>query len=319
MFHLGGEYHEQEQHWASRVTMCGRCSLRLALKNASLAGKRVLLPDFLCKVIPQVLRDCQVDWDFYQVKPGFEFSLPSNLARYAALYLIRYFGNESDSFKQAVRDFPHSIIVDDVFSPFPRVLKRAGDWYSFNSLRKISSVGISLLRSSRELPDELEPAPVTFFQLKDMGRREKARQLRTGLEDERAYLTPMEEAEGWLDRQGAAFLPDQRSLPAAFKFYASLEDERRIRQANYKVVKEMAGGLLIPVESNFFSFAPLMISRRDEVRVELMKRNVFLPVHWPGDETNAFSDSIISIPLDARYKPHHMRSVMGWLLELVAG
>ena len=63
---FGGESPLNSQGCYYAMVHSGRAALRLLLKN-SLNKKRILLPDYLCGVIVDVMRQYKVPFDFYHI------------------------------------------------------------------------------------------------------------------------------------------------------------------------------------------------------------------------------------------------------------
>lgn len=318
MNHVGGEQELTQQDHFSELTNSGRSSLRWIIESAQLQSKRVLLPDFLCEIILDVLAEYHIDVDFYSVDSQLVYQLPDDLSHYDALYLIKYFGATTASFEYAIATFKHCIIVDDVFSPYPHILDITQSWYSFNSLRKISAVAdFSMLYSNRLLkPIDLKPL-TEFSELKYQAKQDKYDFFKAKKGEEQAYLSLFNQGESCLDKHKSIFSPSSRSVVESIHFYQGLERERVIRRKNYAVVYQQLGKYILPIQSDDYSFAPILLLNRDAVRRKLMGHNIFLAVHWPAPigVTNQLSHSILSIPLDSRYDESDMREICRYILS----
>lgn len=312
MHHVGGEQELAQQEHFRELTNSGRSSLRWIIESAQLESKRLLLPDFLCEVILDVLAEYNIDVGFYAVDNQLCYQLPDNLADYDALYVIKYFGAMTASFECAIATFKQCIIVDDVFSPYPQVLDIRQSWYSFNSLRKISAVAdFSLLYSNRLLkPRDVKPL-AEFSALKYQAKQYKYDYLNEVQGDEQYYLSLFNQGESYLDAHKGIFSPSSRSVLESISFYLQLESEQIIRRNNYDMVCKYLGEYIIPLQTDCYSYAPVILPRRDAVRKKLIENNIFLAVHWPVAEglANQLSRSIISIPLDKRYNTENISNV----------
>lgn len=301
---MGGEQELSQCRYYRDVTNSGRSSLRLLIESGNLRGKRVLLPNFLCDIIISVFSEYDVDIDFYDVNVNFEFQLPIDLTSYDALYLIKFFGGTNSSFFESISRFKKCIIIDDVFSPYPHVLERQALWFSYNSLRKISPVAdFSLLYSNHPIVKIDKEVLPSFSALKYEAKTLKSNYLKNGMGDENTYLELFFKAEGILDSSHGIYRASETSIIEAINFFSRLDIEFETRKSNYNQIKSLLPELLLDVETEFYSFAPILLSNRDEVRRTLMAENIFLAVHWPKCEQvfNKVSEHIISIPLDCRY------------------
>ncbi|WP_392340481.1 hypothetical protein [Moritella marina] len=316
MHHVGGEQELAQQGHFRELTNSGRASLRWIIESAQLQSKRLLLPDFLCEVILDVLAEYNIDVDFYSVDSQLGYQLPDDVSDYDALYLIKYFGATTASFACAVATFKQCIIVDDVFSPYPQVLDIRQSWYSFNSLRKISAVAdFSMLYSNQRLkPLDVKPL-IEFATLKYQAKQYKYDYLNTAQGEEQTYLNLFNQGESCLDTHKGIFSPSSRSVLESIDFYKYLDDERALRRKNYAVVCELLSEYSLPIQSDCYSFAPLLLPSRDAVRRRLMGHNIFLAVHWPEAKVvvNQLSHSILSIPLDSRYSEHDINVICQYI------
>ena len=316
MFYMGGEQELAKSKCYHDVTNSGRSSLRLIIESADLRGKRILLPSFLCEVIVDVFTEYEVNIDFYDINTNFEFQLPKDLIHYDALYLIKFFGGTGDSFCDSISRFKKCIIIDDVFSPYPHVLERQPLWFSYNSLRKISPVAdFSLLYSNYPIADIGKADLASFALLKYEAKDLKNSYLKDKIGDENKYLALFEKAEEILDRSRGIYRPSEKSIIEAINFFSRRDIESSVRKSNYQYIKSLLPELLLDIETEFYSFAPILLSNRDEIRRKLMEENIFLAVHWPKSELipNRLSDSIISIPLDTRYSHEDFKRLYGFI------
>lgn len=319
MISVGGEVELAPHKYKQALTNSGRASLRLIIESAGLEDKHILLPDYLCKIIVDVLNEYHIRYTTYKIDLKFGFCLPDDLEKFDALYLIKYFGSKTFSYLEACKSFRGCLIVDDVFSPMPEVLDRNAQWYSFNSLRKISSVSdFSLVYSNSDISPLVVSELQSFSNMKYEAKYKKYNYLHKEIGSEDAYLSLFNSAEAILDSKIGIYKPSADSLIAAINFYSQLEQERLVRLNNYSKVKSLIPDKLIEIESNFYSFSPLILNNRDVVRENLMNERIFLAVHWPnfGVNQNKLSESIISIPLDSRYTAADMIRVCDLILKL---
>ncbi|MBB1428730.1 hypothetical protein H5181_20055 [Shewanella sp. SG44-2] len=318
MWHVGGEQELAPLNYVCELTNSGRSSLRWIIESARLEYKLLLLPDFLCEVILDVLAEYHIEVDFYVVDSQLGYQLPDDLSHYDALYLIKYFGATTDSFDDAIATFKQCIIVDDVFSPYPHILDIAQPWYSFNSLRKISAVAdFSLLYSNQPLM-ALDVKPLAeFAALKYQAKQYKYDYFNAAKGDEQAYLSLFNQAEFFLDAHKDIFSPSSRSVLESIRFYQHLDRERMIRHKNYAIVCDLLGEYILPIQTECYSFAPILLPNRDAIIRKLMKYNIFLAVHWPEAAVvkNKLSYSILSIPLDSRYNERNMSEICHYILN----
>lgn len=303
------------------VTNSGRASLRWAIASLGLTGKTVLVPDFHCEIITDVLREQGVNIATYQVNRDFSFSLSSDmLDKSDAVYLIRYFGMNTNAFCSAIHNSQKTLIIDDVFGVEPPDIKSTHPWCYFNSLRKISPVAdYSQLISNCPL-SEITPAHMKgFADTKYKAKSLKADYLSHGNGLEQEYLRLFNQGEALLKSTNDIFLPSAKSSVLANIFYSRLNEERQIRLNNLATAKEMLPPeMYVDVSIDFPSFLPVYLANREVVRLGLTASQIYLAIHWPEVRgvPNQISDSILSIPLDSRYSPKDISFVCQKILEL---
>ncbi len=318
MHHIGGEQELTKKPYFRDVTNSGRSSLRLIVESANLEGKRMLLPNFLCEVIIDVLLEYNVEIDFYEVGLELEFQLPVNLLEYDALYLIKYFGSDSESFQRGLSNFTKCIIVDDVFSPYPHILNRESKWFSYNSLRKISQIAdFSLIYSNVPTIKIDKLILSSFSSLKYEAKYLKNKFLTEGVGDENEYLSLFCKAETLLDDSRGIYRASEDSICEAIEFHSRLESEKHTRKNNYDYLKKTLGPAVMDIDAEFYSFLPLLLNNRNDVRRKLMADNIFLAIHWPNCEltNNKLSGCILSIPLDCRYGDEELQRLCASLIN----
>ncbi len=318
MRHVGGEQELAQLHYFRELTNSGRSSLRWIIESAQLESKRLLLPDFLCEVILDVLAEYNIDVDFYAVDSQLGYQLPDDLSDYDALYLIKYFGATNASFELAIAAFEQCIIVDDVFSPYPHILDVTQPWYSFNSLRKISAVAdFSMLYSNRTFASVQVDKLPDFAELKYQAKQCKYEYFNSGKGSEKEFLALFTQGERCLDENKGIFLPSTNSVLESINFYNKLEEEKIIRRNNYGVICGKLAEYLLPITTDFYSFAVIVLPNRDAIRKKIMAHNIFLAVHWPEviGISHQLSRTILSIPLDCRYSTKDMEDICQYILN----
>ena len=308
---IGGEIHRPGEGLHTYLTDSGRSSLRLIL-GSGLKGKKFLLPDFLCKIIPTVFDEMGVEYSYYKVLENLSIDLESTRGKdFDVLYLINYFGNTHDVFDGR---FPETtmFLEDCVFSPVVDAPPGIPHWAGFNSFRKMSFLADgSLVKSSIRLNEEMirkDDAP--FSHMKYEAKRMKHEYLHSGSFSEEEYLKLFNDAERCVDAQKTVFSMSGRSLANVLEFYRNMEGEYTARTRNYQALDRFLGHLKIKIRTNYYSLYPLWVDHRDELRTYLFSHRVFLPVHWPNSGfQNSLYDHIISVPVDSRYDESDMERV----------
>lgn len=325
--------------WPNMVlTSSGRGAIRLVL--AALEGKALrrsaLLPAYCCQsmVDPFITSGFQVS--FYDIQK--QDLLPDMLrlekmaSRPVGIFLyMGYFGFPADDrLKEIIRKVKRmgAMVIEDVthtlFSVFDR---EPGNDFFVASLRKwIGIPSGGMLSSCKPLTKtgELKPDPV-FPSIRLAALQKKAEFMRTGngrfkLE----FLELFRTAEAALDGNPNAYAIDDLSASilnglqadkiwaARRRNYFFLADAMRENPRVQVIFPHLSAGVC-PV------FLPLYIrGRREPLRQNLTRRQVYLPVHWPkpaqvdlreNPGTQSILSEIISIPIDQRYGQVEMQRI----------
>ena len=111
-------------------------------------------------------------------------------------------------------------------------------------------------------------------------------------------------AESLLEKSVGVFEPSSRSVIEAIEFYVGLESEKLARKAKFDLAKSLLPAeIAVGLNSDFYSYFPIVIKNRNDIRRKLMDHNIFLAIHWPeiNSVRNIISEQILSLPLDSRY------------------
>lgn len=306
MIPVGGEQELPKSSYFKTLTSSGRDSLKLIIESGNLQDRVFLLPDFLCEVVLTTLNGYSIQYRHYTVHNDLSFDL-GPVHEDEVVYLVNYFGKQQQDSLETISN--NTVIIDDVFSPFPCV-PSISSWYSFNSLRKISPLADgSMVYSSHPLSEQriqLE-SNSEFANQKYLAKNKKFEFIYHGIGKEEDYLALFLAAEDILNNRQSISSMSIVSQFAFAEFCVKLEDERHIRQQNYNMVCELLPESVIPIQTDFYSFAPLLLADRDAIKCYLMEHRIFLPVHWPC--MSPLSQYILSIPLDSRYSPDDMKII----------
>ncbi len=308
---IGGEQEFLNDGYFYGVTNSGRSSLRWIIESMQLQGKRVLVPDFICQVVIDILREYNIEAVFYKINDNFEFTEPPISRPIDAIYIIRYFGHDSASFQSILTNSTLPIIIDDVFGTEVPQIKSATKWCYFNSLRKISAVSaFSQTVSNNPLLDIPKGTLPAFSDLKYQAKEAKAKFIHSWEGNERQYLTTFSDAENLLDNSVGIFSADDKSIYLANQFYRNLAHTKTIHKKNLAAAKgSLSQHQFVDITPEYPTFLPLRLKNRDKVRLALMEHAIYLAVHWPEikETSNEVSPKILSLPLDARYTPEDIQ------------
>lgn len=317
---MGGEQELSSSDLFYGVTNSGRSSLRWILESMNLRGKCILVPDFLCQIVIDVLREYEIEITFYSVDEELSYQLNGKETEFDALYVIRYFGYDSGALEQTLSKLHTATIIDDVFGVEPPTINGTQHWCYFNSLRKISFVAdFSQVVSNKPLKSIEKKRLDVFSQVKYLAKEQKFSYLNTGQGSEEEYLHQFNLGESILNESKNIYQASDSSIYQATRFCQSLKSETDIRQRNLSLAKKLLKSKqYIDITSQFPSFLPLKLKHRDIVRKALMSKNVFLAVHWPAtDKTdNVLTEQLLSIPLDSRYNDRDIERICHLIREI---
>lgn len=305
---VGGEIELKKSAQSSYITDSGRSSLRLILKSLDI--KHLLVPNYLCAIIVNVLSELEISYSFYDINDDLSIDTKSLESReFDAIYIINYFG-QRDKCLEGLCDADVLIIEDSVFLPVvekPECLKK---WAGFNSFRKISNLADgSIVKSTFELNRELiSTQEAKFPKVKYAAKNIKYEYLNDALHSEDVYLKLFQESEDMLDMQSDIYSISNESLSNLFNFYASMEKEYRIRNSNFMTLDKYLHEYGVKIETKFPSFYVICVDCRDSLRKFLFKNDIFLPIHWPNilHLDNSLYGRLLSIPVDSRYDENDM-------------
>jgi hypothetical protein len=310
---FGGELASSRFPHFTYLTDSGRSSLRLILASG-FAGKRFLLPNFLCGIIPDVLSEFGASFSFYHIGESFEIDENSvRSQRFDVLYVIDYFGYRSEFGHLTGKD--QWVIEDCVFLPEVSQHCACPNWIGFNSLRKTTaladgSVVLSTVPLDRNLIAEGE-AP--FAAVKYAAKLNKHEFLAGGGGTEQDYLDLFDQAEKMIDTQQRIHSMSAESLARYFALLANLGSEMSRRRENLGILRERLAQFEIEIVSDQPSHFVMALERRNSLRDRLREQRIFLPSHWPHKHGphNPLYDRILAVSVDARYSAAEITRVAG--------
>lgn len=279
---IGGEQELSGDGLFYGTTNSGRSSMRWIIESMGLTGKHLLVPDFLCQIVIDVLQEYDIKITFYHINESLSFDFNETYKKYDAIYLIRYFGQTTHALETVLNQSDIPIILDDVFGIELPPFSNANHWAYFNSLRKISPVAdYSQVISNRGLTPIQDESLPAFSQGKYSAKAKKSDFINTGVGTEQVYLNEFMLAEDILDKSYGIYKPEDRSIYLCVQFYKSMQEEILKRKKNLALAKSLLHtDWYIDISPEFPSFLPLTLDGRDDIRRYLMDNNVFLAVHW---------------------------------------
>ncbi len=291
----------------------GRAALRLLLASG-LGRKKLLIPDFLCGVIIDVLKEGKTPFSTYAVNADLSVQWPMVAKQsFDVLYVINYFGQQTKVPAGIIKG--KGLIVDDVFAPRINTLPVKGSWAVFNSLRKVTALaeGAGVISTMKLNTAGIKNPLAEFADLKYSAKQLKADYLHKAKGSETGFINKFRQAEHLLDTDRSIHLPSAVTIGLLPGIIADLPTEQAIRRRQYDILDKALGRWSIKIRPAYYSFYVLSIDRRDEVRALLAKQGIFLPAHWPLPEGSGLSNElyarVLPVPLDSRYSIAEIRRV----------
>ena len=312
---IGGELEEEKCTYSHYFTDSGRSSLRLFLRSSNHSKKRYLIPNFFCDVIEEVFKEEGVEYAFYNILDTLEVDIESILSEsYDVLYLINYFGMIHSL--KGVETSNKIIIEDNVFFSDFNNHENYKAWYAFNSFRKISSLADgSLIKTNLEIDEAKIVNREALFSAKKREAKDiKYHYIHHKKGDEMEYINLFEEGEELLDNQKEIFQISSSSLLSLFQE----EHSQALEKRRYFRLKKCFSSYAFEHNVHHYSVFLIKLKQRDELRSYLMKKNIYLPIHWPeSSQKNGLYDEVISIPLFAQYKEDEFNYIIDSIEEFL--
>lgn len=278
-------------------------------------GGGVILPDYLCSSIAQVLIEKKINNTFYKVTENLlpdENDLFEKIKEPKVVLLIVYFGLVSvKHVAKKIKEYsPESVVIlDDVQNFYGTEYYSFAD-YRFTSYRKWFAVpdGANVFSKNEKIMPTTKKN--TFAQYKFAGNLLK--NYCSWIDDE-LCLELLNKGETVLDSEYDVSCSDiSRSLIKNIPF----DEIARKRKENAAYLHKRLLDLEVKHLYNEESvplFVPIFLDNRTEVRRNMFSNNIFTPVHWPyeseilnGKNKNNLYDTELSLICDQRYLEEDM-------------
>ncbi len=291
------------------------CILKSIYNKYEKLNYNILIPDFLCSSITQVLLDFDYPYGFYHVNTDLLPEETDMLTKISCgnyiILLISYFGIvdlSSISEKIKANNADHIIILDNVqnYFSYNNVLFD----FKFNSLRKWFPVPDGAQIVSNNLKIENYVKVNQFAQYKFAGNFLKS--FRNYI-NESVCLELIEKGESILDSD---YLCSCSEITRYLLPKINFEEIKHKRQENglylHNLLNEIGIKHLFSYEA-IPMFIPIFINDRDKLRKMFFSNNIFTPIHWPyiseqlNGKKNSIYDMELSLICDQRYNFEDMK------------
>jgi dTDP-4-amino-4,6-dideoxygalactose transaminase len=294
-------------------TDSGRSSLRLFFR--SVKSKKVLLPDFLCGVIIDILKSENITYSFYHINEDLTINKNSIDYNFDVFYFINYFG-VIQNLQHIQNIIQNKIIIED--NVFFYNFKNRGfkHWFSFNSYRKITNLADgSLIKTNLDINKDLIENKNLFSKYKYNAKQIKYNYIFFNKKNEKEYLKLFERGEKLLDNQNYIGKISDKSI-----YLLSLYNENKIQDIRKKRFKKLLNEFekyCVNKKPKEYSFFVMKLNNRDKIRKKLFDYKIFLPVHWPKILDNILYDRLLSIPLFENYSDEEFEYIINVMKRII--
>jgi len=312
---IGGELECKSSPYKAYFTDSGRSSLRLFLRSYNNRLKKYLIPNFFCEIIEDVFKEESIEYEFYNILENLTIDTESIVNKnYDVFYIINYFGKEIDISILKLDD--KILLEDNVFSYDFYNHNNAKYWYAFNSFRKITDVADgSLVKTNLAIEESLIFSMESpFVKIKYKAKDIKYNYIYNNKFIESDYLDKFVEAEILLNRQKNIYKMSYNSQEKLMRYNSF----QTIAKERYELLLKLFSDNSIDIQPTYYSFFILYLKNRNEFRTKMMKKNIFLAIHWSkSSQKNILYNNVISIPLFAHYSNEEFNYLIKSIKELI--
>lgn len=274
--------------------------------------KMLWIPDYMCDSISGLLDRYGVGWKKYAVAVNLEPVWDFTVSEGEYLYLVDYFGQLSDQcFEKALEISKGRLIVDEAQSLFAEPRDGVDTLYSPRKFLGIPDGGF-LYTDARRLvgvPRDESHCNMGFL----LGRYEGA------------ASTFYSEYQANNDRFIEEPMKRMSRLTNGLIGATDLERVKDRRRRNFRyLAMSLAAVNELELKEPVVPFAyPLLVEGGSELRRNLIKRKMYVPLLWPnvlnedeaGDEAKRLASDLLPLPVDQRYGYREMNLMLEALRE----
>lgn len=314
-----------------RFVLSGRTALHLValeLKNKNIGS--IALPDYLCGTMVRPFFDEGFEISFYELDNKERIQSIQNSS---AVLIMDYFGflrEETLAFANQCRNMGKIIIVDATQTAFSKSrLYEIADYIIVSYRKWFDCLCAAVYSKTDFVEPEYHKQNRTYADIWRTAARKKQEYIYAGQGDKNEYLGLYSQANAMLNE---------------YQYYRSDDsEERRLfncdssvlinkRQENAKCLIEGIKNLdNCNVELLFDTvkkgdcplFVPIKIKKqRNDIKNELIKRDIYCPSHWPIDKRYPYKENILyeqelSLICDQRYSVEDMQLEVSVLAEIL--
>lgn len=214
--------------------------------------------------------------------------------------------------KKLKQQYPHLIVIEDFVQAPLDMAHFTGD-YAFNSLRKFSSLELSVAYT-HQVSSTLTQSP--YYSLKKQAAKLKSQFYQNpsvAIEDK--YLALNKQAESLL-LSPEIYLADSEEVKRLNNF--DFLKVKQIREKNYACLHEsLASNPGLHILSGQYMYFMMQTPDRDFLRKKLIENDIFPVIHWLDSNSTA-SKTSLSLHIDQRYTEQDMERVAGLIRDFLS-
>lgn len=270
----------------------------------SRVAKKIWIPYFLGDTIYKLCRKKDIKYSFYHIDKNW---LPVNvkLQPDEYIYIVNYYGQLDEAAILTLKTKYGNIIVDNTQAYFNAPLEGIDTLYSCRKYFGVPDGGVLFTdaRLDCDIEQEISYDRMNFL----LGRYEK-----TASEFYPEYVTNND----YFDTQ-----PMKRMSKVTKNLLRGIDYEfvKQRRTENFKYLHGRLGKinqLKLKIPGGAFAY-PLMLENAGEIRKQLIKQKIYIPVLWPNVLDECASDSwehklasdVLPLPVDQRYDLDDMKYI----------
>ena len=302
----GGNFPYAESPHCAWVSS-GRAAFECLLRSMPRPG-RVFVPRFTCDTVLEPLRRLGLPVLRYELTEDWLPQLPEPAGKEDMLLLTNYFGFTGEAVARAAAEHPGPCVVDATTALFSPPLPGVPTFYSLRKFAGVPDGGVACAPFPICRPGEVDRSAA------------RARYLLERLElGATAALPASEAAEAELSAA-----PPRRMSPLTRALVQSIDWEHiaACRRRNYAALHARLALLNhweLPPEPPAAPFCYPFVSAIPGLRDALVDAGMALPLFWPevirdtpaAAPSNTLARRLLPIPLDQRYTPATLLSVLG--------
>ncbi len=200
-------------------------------------------------------------------------------------------------------------VLEDCVQSIQSIEKIKG-FATFTSLRKWSEIDCALVYSPFQNSNDFSNS--NYLQLKKKAMDLKTEWQKNGTNElESEFLNLFSEAEKSLKNQ-AIFTANENHYKRL-----NWKEICTTREANAQVLISGLKKLNIELLASSELFVMIQIDNRDSIRKYLASNGIFAPIHWLDSQDEPLRKSLLSLPIDQRYREEDMQQILLTLKEAI--